>query len=116
MRRITLVLALTCSCALMGSVAEATPVGETSAAAERERGGCMKRVDGVMRDIYSRHRIGCRKAKRVMTRYILRRDLARRWRCSNAGSIGKCADTSDSCYVTGSCRPRGFAFAPGTRA
>jgi hypothetical protein len=73
---------------------------------------CEKRVDGVLRDIYTRHNISCRKAKRVMKRYILRKRLPDKWRCSDISAIGKCFDESTK-YDP---HPVGFAFSPGTRA
>ena len=98
-QRLILAFALVASFTLVGSIADATsPSGASSAVAESERARpCEKRVDGVLRDIYKKEHISCRKAKRVMTRYLLRRNLAAKWRCQGnvAGSFGRCVDTTD---------------------
>ena len=98
-QRLILAFAVVASFTLVGSIADATSPSEASlAVAESERARpCEKRVDGVLRDIYKREHISCRKAKRVMTRYLLRKNLAAKWRCQGnlRGSFGRCVDTSD---------------------
>ena len=118
MRRLFLAVALAGSFALIGSGADAASTGEAnSAVAESERAQpCKKVVDRVERDIYFLHRISCRKAKRVMTRYILRKRLPHVWRCSDIGSIGKCINEDVKYYSDDGRRYPAFAFAPGSRA
>ena len=98
-QRLILTFALVASFTLVGSIADATsPSGASSAVAESERARpCEKRVDGVLRDISKIQDMSCRAAKRVMTRYLLRKNLAAKWRCQGnlRGSFGRCVDTND---------------------
>jgi hypothetical protein len=80
-----------------------TAPAEAAMTSERDRrayGGagkrppCEKRVDGVLREIgigaHGLDNVSCRKAKRVMKRYILRKDLPRGWECRSIPQLGKC--------------------------
>ena len=112
-----LAIAIAAACAVGATGAFAGVEGSDQAGAHRAP-PCEKRVDGVLRDIYSRENISCRKAKRVMKRYILRKNLPDKWRCSDIVSIGKCSDESTK-YHNGEFDPSRyvtFAFAPGKRA
>ncbi len=97
----------------------ATPAGSGLS----ERAPCEKRVDGVLRTIgvaggaASRRNVSCRKAKRIVKRYILHKELPGDWKCTNLHSFGKCADEGLP-YSIGENLNRQpfFNYAPGQRA
>jgi len=124
MRQLVLAIALAGSFALIGSIADAASTGEAnSAVADSERAKpCEKRVDGVLRTIglfgrKGRQNVSCRKAKKVMKRYILHKALPGNWECRSIPSLGKCSDDSPPWNIGEDLRnqPR-FNFAPAQRA
>jgi hypothetical protein len=65
--------------------------------------------------------ISCRKAKRIMTRYILHKKLPGQWYCDNLGAaFGKCVDEkelySEECAGREQRCVSSFSYSPGSRA
>jgi hypothetical protein len=102
------------------------PFATPAQSGSSERAPCEKRVDGVLRTIgfsgrTGRLNISCRKAKRIMTRYILRKNLPGEWYCSHVGAaFGKCVDEkelfSEECAGREQRCVSSFNYAPGQRA
>ena len=123
MRKVVTTVSVIAACFAPGGPIGATTMGDTdgprtSALADggRTSANCERRVDGVMREIYFRENVSCRKAKRIMRRYILRRELPGYWECSNLASHGKCNNGEDPRVVGGFKRGSFLAYQPGQRA
>ncbi len=109
-----------------GNPLRAFPSPVSSVSDRERRPPCQKRVDGVLRTIgfsgrTGRLNISCRKAARIMKRYILRKELPGQWYCSNLkGAFGKCVDEaeldSEECSGREQRCVSSFNYEPGQRA
>jgi hypothetical protein len=93
LRKLVTCLALSAtSFALVASTAEAAKTSEREGLGKRPP--CEKRVDGVLREIgvsaQGLNNVSCRKATRIMKRYILRKKLPGDWECRSIPQLGKC--------------------------
>ena len=114
MKRRGIAIGVAAMLVITGAAPTAVSSSAPAGAAKTSDGGrtCEKRVDGKLREIDFRKKVTCRKAKRIMKRYILHRKLPGLWECRSIPQFGKCLY-----FELGALKPKkSFNFVPGQRA